>query len=280
MPCFHPVQAYQAVDGSVKFVERGADFVRSLSLPCGQCVGCRLERSRQWAVRCMHEASMHEASCFVTLTYSDEHLPAHGSLVYRDFQLFMKRLRRARPGARIRFFVGGEYGDELGRPHFHACLFGVSFADRVRLTSVLDRSSEVDKLWRLGMCSLGSVTFESAAYVARYCLKKVNGDLAEAHYAGKVPEFGRSSLRPAVGAEWFARYWRDVRGDGRVVVRGRKSSLPRYYRKLFRGVDADRADELQSARELLGLSRRWDETDARLRVREEVVRAGLLERSR
>ena len=125
MPCYHPWLAYQCLDGSVVSVERkgkGA-VVRTLTLPCGQCVGCRLERSRQWAIRCMHEAQLHERNSFVTLTYKGD-VPDEG-LRYRDFQLFMKRLRKYASGQQIRFYMCGEYGDEKGRPHFHACLFGV-----------------------------------------------------------------------------------------------------------------------------------------------------------
>lgn len=91
MACFHPMVAYQCADGTVVFTERqNMPPVRTLTLPCGQCVGCRLERSRQWAVRCMNEAQMHKKNCFVTLTYKE----ASKSLRYRDFQLFMKRLRK------------------------------------------------------------------------------------------------------------------------------------------------------------------------------------------
>lgn len=274
--CFSPIEAYQTASGDVLFVERtGADYVRTLQLPCGQCVGCRLERARQWAIRCVHEASLHEANCFVTLTYRDDDLPPGGSLRYRDFQLFMKRLRRARPKCRIRFFVGGEYGELLSRPHFHALLFNCSFPDQVRLTDRLFRSAELERLWPHGMSSIGAVTFESASYVARYCLKKITGKHADAYYGDKAPELGRMSLRPAVGRTWFERFWRDVRSDGKVVSRGRKMRMPRYYDGLLDGADPDASSELRASRELLGVSRRFDNTDERLAVREEVTRARL-----
>lgn len=92
MACFYPLAAWQTDDGDIVFKERGA-IKRALTLPCGQCVGCRLERSRQWAVRCMHEASLYDQNAFVTLTYDQDHLPESGSLRYRDFQLFCKRAR-------------------------------------------------------------------------------------------------------------------------------------------------------------------------------------------
>ena len=99
------------VDGSVKFVSRNKRGVEAcLELPCGQCIGCRLERSRQWAMRCLHEASLHENNAFITLTYDDSNLPRGGSLDYSDFQKFMKRLRK-RIGRKVSFYCGGEYGD-------------------------------------------------------------------------------------------------------------------------------------------------------------------------
>ena len=132
MPCYHPMPAVRMSDGSVKFISRNKRGVESeLELPCGQCIGCRLERSRQWAIRCLHEASLHERNAFITLTYDESNLPPGGSLVYRDFQLFMKRLRKV--AGKVTFYVGGEYGENLLRPHFHACIFGYDFPDKVYL---------------------------------------------------------------------------------------------------------------------------------------------------
>ncbi|MEO5355656.1 MAG: hypothetical protein H7835_21005, partial [Magnetococcus sp. XQGC-1] len=93
----------------------------------GQCVGCRLERSRQWAIRVMHEASQHEHNCFITLTYNDDNLPANGSLNYRHFQNFMKRLRKYYVEFTVRFYMCGEYGENFARPHYHACIFAIMF---------------------------------------------------------------------------------------------------------------------------------------------------------
>ena len=188
MPCYHPLSAFQCVDGSIVFYEsKRHDTVKSLFLPCGQCVGCRLERSRQWAIRCMHEAQMHEKNCFITLTYDDAHLPGDRSLHYRDFQLFIKRLRKRYPGRRIRYYMAGEYGENFGRPHWHACLFGIDFDDkslwkRTSANSLLYRSADLELLWPFGYSSIGDVTFESAAYVARYIMKKVTGKNADQHY--------------------------------------------------------------------------------------------------
>ena len=135
MPCYSPVKGWLArvknASGkrSVVFSFRDGLSDRPCSVPCGRCIGCRLERSRMWAVRCVHEAQLHSRNCFITLTFDDAHLDKSGSLVKRDFVLFMKRLRKR--FGRVRFFHCGEYGSQLSRPHHHACLFGFDFDDRV-----------------------------------------------------------------------------------------------------------------------------------------------------
>lgn len=182
---------------------------------------------------------MHERNCFVTLTLRD----APESLDHSLWQRFAKRARRKL--GRFRFYMAGEYGELTGRPHFHALLFGVDFHDKEYLGkspggSKLYTSDTLSELWGLGHTSVGDVTFESAAYVARYVMKKITGDAAESHYAGRVPEYcrmsngGRSGER-GIGFSWWKRFGRsDVAPDGCVVVNGHKSVAPRYYRKLQR----------------------------------------------
>lgn len=168
----------------------------------------------------------------MTLTYSD----APADLVYRDFQLFMRRVRKSFPGSA--FYMSGEYGEKNGRPHFHAVLFGVDFDDKKSLGkglsgSELFESTTLSKLWGLGFASVGALTFKSAAYVARYIHKKmISGGGV---YEGTVGEFSRMSLRPAIGRRWFDKFGRsDVLPDGDIVVNGHKSSAPRYYRRLLK----------------------------------------------
>jgi hypothetical protein len=196
MACFCPLTAYASAPvygqkRKVSFVLRdfkGGCRPSEIKLPCGQCSGCRLQRSQHWAIRCMHELDDHQSSCFLTLTYAPEHLPKDGSLQPRDFVLFMKRLRK-KYGAGIRFFHCGEYGDKLMRPHHHAIIFGFDFSDketfRIRkgtsYSVAIDRdvtyytSPSLTALWGKGHCLIGQVTYQSIAYVARYILKKVNG---------------------------------------------------------------------------------------------------------
>lgn len=286
MPCYHPLEAFQTASGDVVFSELGrhGDIVRTLALPCGQCVGCRLERSRRWAVRCVHESQMHKHNCFVTLTYSsDDQL----SLCYRHVQLFLKRLRR-RWRTKVRFFCAGEYGENLARPHYHLCLFGIQFPDLVlhsRRDGIrLYRSAILEDLWPHGFSSVGELTFESAAYAARYIVDKINGDAAVDHYRhvdvdGVVtqlePEFCHMSLKPGIGFTWLQKYHSDVYPDGKVVMRGKLSNSPRYYDEKFWKLDPDVMDQLYADRELEGFLRSADSTPDRLKVREHVARARL-----
>lgn len=260
-------------------------------LPCGQCIGCRLDRSRHWAVRVMHEASLHLVSSFLTLTYSDDHLPKDWSLHYRDFQLFMKRLRfKFGP---LRFYMCGEYGEKFLRPHFHACVFGLRFDDLDLLRTSggvrLYRSSVLDDLWSLGHCSVGDVTFESAAYTARYVCDKLNGQARDfvspvsglRHYeridkvSGEVwavePEFTRMSLKPGIGMNWLRLYYPEVLRAGTVVARGVEQKAPRYYDNYLSGLA--KWEAVADNRFERALASVDDCTPARLAVREVVATA-------
>lgn len=285
MPCYHPIAAYRPrLGGSLIFADRGD--CDPLSIACGQCIGCRLERSRQWAMRCMHEASMWETNCFVTLTYDDAHLPARGQLVYSDFQLFVKRLRKFADPVRVRFYMCGEYGPLNWRPHFHACFFGFDLADKVYHSTSgsgerLFSSVSLSELWPYGFSSVGQLTFESAAYVARYCVAKRTGKGAEAYYSREdsegvyflEPEFNGMSLKPGIGAEWLERFRTDVFPRDYVVVRGVKCRVPAYYDRLFGREFPDDLDQIKQERVLSARERVEDNTDERLAVREIVQRA-------
>lgn len=290
--CFSPLHGYRSrsVGSSGKravvFNVRDGFVDMPVVMPCGHCFGCRLERSRQWAIRCMHEASLYTANAFVTLTYSEDELPAGGSLDRDAFPLFMKRLRR-RIDERVRYYHCGEYGDRTGRPHYHACLFGFDFPDKtewsVRRGLPVYRSALLEDLWPFGNSEIGSVTFESAAYVARYVMKKVYGENAWLHYqsldleSGEVsqvePEYTTMSRRPGIGKPWLERYMSDVYPEDGVVVNGRLMKPPRYYDLQFELVNEPGA--LDVARERRRKRREEDETPERLSVREQVARGKL-----
>lgn len=207
----------------------------TFQLPCGKCLSCRLEYSRQWAIRCVHEAQMHEKNSFITLTYDDEHL-GDPKLDYRDFQLFMKKLRKTQ-NEPIGFFVTGEYGEKSKRKHWHAILFNYQPKDLTYKYTTerghrVDDSSTLTRLWGHGITECGSVTFESAGYCARYAAKKLVHGRDEDH--GYNPISKKSNKR-AIGKSWLEKYWADVFLHGRVVLAdGSTCGVPRYYEKWFK----------------------------------------------
>lgn len=305
MACFHPIQAYRRVGGGATFRRRDAEKIPGglgpmpLPLPCGRCIGCRIDRSRQWAVRCVHEATEHDDSEYVTLTYDDDNIPHGHNLHYPDFQGFMKRMR-AHFGP-IRFYMCGEYGsineenqqyyapgETLGRPHYHALLYGLRLPDR-RLHKIegdnsLFTSKILTKKWGKGHCLTGAVTFQSAAYVARYIMKKIGGDPAEEHYkrivpeTGEIvqlePEFTHMSLKPGIGATWFDRLEGDVFPDDFVVIGGRRYKTPRFYDILFRRKHGEEAlEQFKEQRRKHAESQAEHNTPERLSVREKVLEA-------
>lgn len=141
------------------------------------------------------EALKHDGSSFVTLTYADEHLPEGGSLCPRDPQLFLKRLRKAIHPLKLRYYLVGEYGDRTFRPHYHLALFGVP---QEAYQTIADAWSVNGS--PLGHVVVGSLTFESAGYVAGYVTKKMTSE-DDPRLGGRHPEFARMSTRPGIGAD-------------------------------------------------------------------------------
>lgn len=250
MGCDFPIKAYRSSEkseaGKLLLTFNPLKSLNSTSpfeIPCNNCMGCRLERSRQWAVRMMHEAKMHPNNCFITLTYDDQNVPTNYSLNLRHWQLFMKKLRKSLP-QRLRFFACGEYGDKLGRPHYHALIFNHDFHDKKPHSKSSDQSQlytsqKLQDLWPAGFATLGSVTYKSAGYVARYCTKKINGAPAADHYFrcspvdgnhyNVRPEFAVMSRRPGIGSTWFDKFKSDVFPSGFIVVNGQPQAVPRFY---------------------------------------------------
>lgn len=266
-------------NGRLTILWKAPAGTKRLEIPCGRCVGCKLERSRNWAVRCVLESSLYDSNCFITLTFNDEHLPANRSLDKEHFPLFMRRLRK-HTGRKIRYFHCGEYGGKLGRPHYHALLFNYDFPDKVLYTVRNDNklyiSSELSQLWPYGFSSVGDLTFASAAYVARYVMKKVPTKDAEDHYVDKstgeilVPEYVTMSRRPGLASAWFERFgFTDVFPSDQLVVDGKVGKPPRFFDKILEKVDPQMYDDVKSER--MSHLKEWNESsDLRLRVKEEV----------
>ena len=301
MACFSPIQAFRNPydsNGPLIFSSHTigshdvAVGVYGLKIPCGQCVGCRLEYSRQWAVRCCHESTLHTFNSFITLTYDPEHLPADGSLDVSHFQKFMKRLRDRIKPLKIRFFHCGEYGDLTRRPHYHALIFGYDFPDRVLLkkskSGDLFTSELLTSVWGLGHASVGDLTFESAAYVARYVMKKVNGSLKKSHYevidydTGEVvdlkPEYTTMSRRPGIAGDWFDKYKDDVYPSDTIHLSGREMRPPKFYDKKMKSLDPELMESIISSR--LDRFDASNNTPERLKVRSDVTTARLAQYSR
>ncbi|MDO3651330.1 rolling circle replication-associated protein, partial [Nocardia mangyaensis] len=149
------------------------------------------------------------------------------------FQKFLKRLRNSQPLKTIRFFHCGEYGDQGGRPHYHACIFNHDFTDKEHYKTVGDyplyHSKELSRLWPYGFCTIGTLTFETAAYTARYITKKITGPEAEQHYNGRKPEYITMSRRPGIAKQWLNQYKSDVYPNDYVIVNGKKCGAPKFY---------------------------------------------------
>lgn len=230
--------------------------VKQTVRPCQLCIECRLRKSTETAILCVHTAQMYSHNCFLTLTYSDEHLPTDLSLSTDTIQKFWKRLRKSLPYKQIKHYSSGEYGDGDGvreiNPHYHACLFNHDFPDKVFFKrtdrgDILYTSETLTNLWGLGHAVIGDLTFESAAYVARYTMKKVYGDPADEHYGDRLPEKSWSSNH--LGLDWFNQYKASVYPHDFVVLSdGRTFAPPTKYDELLALSDPDMWETVQNNR--------------------------------
>ena len=267
MSCYHPLIGYRSDtigDNGKKKIkiislredETIDDFknIGAFLIPCGHCIGCRLDYSRRWADRMMLELEMAKKGLFVTLTYDDEHLhindgSCYGTLDKRDCQLFMKRLRRAYEH-KIRFFLAGEYGENgTLRPHYHAIIYGIGLSDiddrinfgRNDLGQAYYISKKFQEIWSCGNVLLADVSWQTCAYVARYVVKKQTGDKKEIYDVRKViPEFCLMSRRPGIGAEYLEKN-PDCLDFQKINLStpqgGVKISIPKYYLKKYQSTN-------------------------------------------
>jgi hypothetical protein len=261
MACAYPLTAYRDRRGPnpetgktpLVFRPGHGDPGTSVSIPCGQCMQCRLNRCRQWAIRCVHEAMMWDHNQFVTLTYNQEHISRclNGSLNKGDFVAFMKALRKE-CGNGIRFFHCGEYGDSGDRPHHHVCLFNLDLRDRtlwtIRQGVPLYRSATIEKCWTYGFSSVGNVTWDSAAYVSRYVTKKITGPAAQEHYGGRIPEYCTMSRACGIGRPYVEAFGGDIYPRDEVVIKGLTLKPPKYYDYLYDKIDHDDLERIKLER--------------------------------
>lgn len=256
MSCYHPLYKFKAgydqegkpilhwvrsSNYEVKDLVRlfGEDLV---PIPCGKCIGCQLDYSKQWATRCILEASQYERNCFVTLTYDDAHLPKDGHVHKSVFSSFMKRLRRKYPDTMIRFFACGEYGsdDNTSRPHYHAILFNFDFDDKIPISKTLCRSKALEEVWTYGISSVGACSFASCGYVARYCMKKRSGESKfkdEFVLMSRMPGIGKNYYLDKKQLLFLSDYVYGDFGNGKF-----KAPIPRFFKKCAEKDGVDLSD--------------------------------------
>lgn len=289
MTCFKPITGFRSSKPNengkypIIFKAKNACIDQPVTLPCGRCIGCKLQKSKQWAARCVHESQQYINNTFITLTYNKDSLPHNGTLIVKHYQQFMKRLRQEKKrhperffseGEKIKFFHCGEYGENLGRPHYHAIIFNLEFADKKHYKTQngnkLYTSQTLERLWGNGFAIIGSVTFESAAYVARYIIKKITGKDSEEHYKGKKPEYITMSRNPGIGAQWYKNWSEEVYPDDFIIVRGMKMKPPKYYDLKKEKDDKKGFDKVRAARNLVADKNVHEQSHNRLLVREQV----------
>lgn len=255
-----------------------------LFIPCGKCMRCKVRRSHEWSARAMHEASLYDDNVFVTVTYSPENLPPYGTLVKADYQNFLKRLRKyavSRRGRSFKFMVSGEYGEVTSRPHYHFILFDFDFKDkkffrRTKAGYPVYTSEKLSEIWGLGLSEVGSVTPDSATYVAGYCTKiGLSEDVSKARYGLRLPEFGDQSQ--GFGFEWLKMFHTDIYNYDRLLTKnGITMNIPRYYDSKYELLYPEEAAAIKAKR------MRWktkrDDSFARFCAREEITLANIREK--
>jgi len=288
MPCFRPLTGFRSRYVNPATGLRSITFSRSKALfpveeqiiPCGQCSYCRLKHSRDWGLRVALESTLYENNSFITLTYNPQNLPKYALLNYDAPVLFMKRLRESF-GSGIRSFGCAEYGEQFSRPHYHLCLLNFDFPDKkiignssanfgkLKRENPIFNSEKLQDLWPYGHTSIGTLTLESASYVARYCTKKVGGKDAPHHYDFVDERSGEIITRPpeklvcasrarGLGYPYYEKFGDYIRAHDKVNLNGRSYPVPKYFDSLTEKIDPDRFEEIKEKRRVSGLK----QTDA------------------
>lgn len=260
MPCYQPYLGFQAPSGKVYFKPDKKWSWKMVPIPCGKCLGCRLEYSRQWALRCVKEAKYHEHNCFITLTYADEKYPKRG-LNKKHVQDFLKRLRRRLDyhnyftgKADLRYFLCGEYGSRTYRAHYHAILFGFKPFDLIYFKTINGNdvyiSPFLEEVWGHGNVLVGvNVSFESCAYVARYVMKKLEVKENDEFYKTFSKDFLLCSRRPALGYRFFEENLPELERLDKVMIRdGVKCLPPRYFSRKIKEIHPEKYEEIKQKR--------------------------------
>lgn len=255
MVCISPLHGWWSRTGGFTVKSKDAYLDMRMKVPCGQCIACRLSSVAAWATRLMQEAMLHDQNAFVTLTYNVDNLPVtekgEPTLDKRHIQRFFKRLRKFLSPEKIRYYAAGEYGED-GRPHYHAIIFGYWPEDCITYKEKkgyrLYISTKLTSIWKKGYCTVGEVNFETAAYTAKYIVKKALKSERSNDGDGKLKEFQLQSNRPGIGRYWYEKYKDETWNSDSVISKGREVSVPRYYKKILQEQDPEKAERLRLKR--------------------------------
>lgn len=288
MSCYHPMEAIpigKTASGKTDYKITGKfqgvkSRFNAVVVPCGQCIGCRLDKSRTWANRMMMELEYHDIAYFLTLTYNDDNVPLvyyqtdddgvvdtaykAGTLVPKHLQDFIKRLRDQQSyhhNRRIMYYACGEYGSETHRPHYHLTVYDVFFDDLEPLGKSKDGfqyyvSPTLERLWPYGYSMICNVTWETCAYIARYVTKKQYGKNAEFYDTFNIiPEFSRMSLKPSIGLRYYEDHKDEIYKYDEIHLsmpqRAINSKPPAYFDRKYDLEYPERLKEIKEAREHL-----------------------------
>lgn len=250
-----------------------------VQIPCGECPCCRLAKANEWATRIECEAREHNhMGVFVTLTYNNPNLPLNANgiptLKKIDMQNFKKRLRKylankpyltCNQNGKIRTFECGEYGPKTHRPHYHQIIFNyipsdLKFKELDKRGFPLYTSKELQKIWGNGFVIIGTISWQSASYVARYTMKKqslakikrkyydalcTDEETGELYMTKKwhnikgeiEPEFITMSTKSGIGATYFKNHFAEIKKNNGILInvdgQTKLKSIPRYFKKLW-----------------------------------------------
>lgn len=217
MKCIAPKIIYP--HRSVEWIDAHEEY--ALSVPCGKCLACLCSKRAEWAFRLEQEHKYSKCSQFVTLTYDQKHVPAHGSLCKKHLQDYLKRLRKKDEQSRIRYYAVGEYGTLSGRPHYHLLLFNAE-QENVRSSWKDARSRDI------GIVHIGSVNGASVAYVLKYLVQPVDS----IEYPMEKP-FAVMSRAFGIGARYLSDdmvAWHREDDRNYCIREGKKIRLPRFFK--------------------------------------------------
>lgn len=295
MTCYSPLKGFEDKENGGIIFKRSSQAGAAMEVSCGQCIGCRIDKSKEWAARIVHESRMHQDNCFITLTYDAENLPYDGGLHKQHFQKFIKKLRKQHEPKKLKYFHCGEYGEELSRPHYHACLFGIDFTDREAWSSSNNVttfiSETLQRIWGKGFTTCGNLEYESAAYCSRYILKKITGARGMEHYqkidamTGEIyqiqPEYITMSLGRTkgngIGGTFYEKYKTDFfpRDECPIPGKGVYKKIPRYYEEIYAKQAPEEYEAIKKRREIYRKEHEAEYSAERLITKYKVKKAQL-----